>query len=368
MNPTIIAFYLPQYHPTKENDEWYGKGFTEWTNVAKAKPLYRGHIQPRIPSELGFYDLRVRDVVKEQTVLAKEAGVTAFCYYHYWFGNGKLLLEKPLESVLSDKEIDFPFCMCWANHSWYKKNWNADTGTLDKTLLQKQEYPGDDDIERHFYYVLPFLKDERYLRIDGKPVFVLYVLKDIPNPCYFMNKWNELAQNNGMPGIFFISYTDKKNELFSAPFVNTDATVLSLLNSVTKSNSTNKLVLYSLKVKKFISVLLKKPLLLYEYKDAIKHFTDSVEENDRVIPEIIPNWDYTPRQGAGNLILNNSTPELFAEHVSSALNLIRNKPQNRQILFLKSWNEWGEGNYMEPDITWGRGYIYSLRKTIEQFK
>ena len=325
MNPKIIAFYLPQYHPIRENDEWYGKGFTEWTNVAKAKPLFSGHIQPRIPADLGFYDLRVDDVIREQVNLAKEAGITAFCYYHYWFGNGKLLLEKPLERLLSLKDIDFPFCMCWANHSWFKKNWNADTGLLNNDLLQKQLYPGDEDIEKHFNYLLPFFNDNRYLRIDGKPVFVLYSIKSIPQPLSFIDKWNQLAIENGLPGLYYISYTEKKEELFTEPYTFTDGTVLSLLKSITKSDY-------------------------------------------RIIPEIVPNWDYTPRQGAGNLILKNSTPDLFAKHVSQALELVKNKPENKQIIFLKSWNEWGEGNYMEPDLTWGKGYIQALRSTVEGFE
>lgn len=365
MNPKIIAFYLPQYHPIRENDEWYGKGFTEWTNVAKAKPLFPGHIQPRIPTDLGFYDLRVDDVIREQVTLAKEAGITAFCYYHYWFGNGKLLLEKPLERLLSLKDIEFPFCMCWANHSWFKKNWNADTGLLNNDLLQKQLYPGDEDIEKHFNYVLPFFNDNRYLRIDGKPVFVLYSIKSIPQPLSFINKWNQLAKENGLPGLYFVSYTEKKGELFTEPYTFTDGTVLSLLKSITKSDSTKKWDKFLFKFRRIVSYIIKRPLLLYEYKDVMKKLLDPIEGTDRIIPEIVPNWDYTPRQGAGNLILKNSTPDLFAKHVSHALELVKNKPENKQVIFLKSWNEWGEGNYMEPDLTWGKGYIQALRRTIE---
>lgn len=368
MNPQIIAFYLPQYHPIEENNRWYGKGFTEWTNVAKAKPLFKGHIQPRVPADLGFYDLRIPEVREEQAKMAKEAGITAFCYYHYWFGNGKMLLEKPAEEMLRSKQPDFPFCFCWANHSWLKKNWNANTGILDKTMLQEQLYPGDEDIKAHFAYLLPFFKDERYYKIEGRPVFVLYVLKDIPDPLYLMKVWNELAMQNGLPGICFISYTDKKEELKKEPFIHTDGIILSLLNSVVKSNSSKKSDLIKLRIKKLLSSWLKIPLLLYDYKDAIKCFLDPMEEEENIIPEIIPNWDYTPRQGAGNLILKNSTPSLFEQHVSKALELIKNKPENKQIIFLKSWNEWGEGNYMEPDMTWSRGYLNALRNAINQYK
>ena len=172
--PKIIAFYLPQYHPVKENNEWFGEGFTEWTNVAKAKPLFKGHDQPRVPRDLGFYDLRIPEVRAKQAELAKEAGVDAFCYYHYWFGNGKKLLEMPLERVVELGEPNFPFCVCWANHSWYKKDWNPDTKVLTENLLVEQTYPGDKDIIEHFLYLLPAFKDPRYYKIDGRLVFFFF--------------------------------------------------------------------------------------------------------------------------------------------------------------------------------------------------
>ena len=332
--------------------------------MAQAKPLFKGHIQPRVPADLGFYDLRIPEVREEQAKLAKEAGITAFCYYHYWFGNGKMLLEKPAEEMLRSKQPDFPFCFCWANHSWLKKNWNAKTGILDKTMLQEQLYPGVKDIKAHFDYLLPFFKDERYYKIEGRPVFVLYVLNDIPDPIQLMNIWNDMAKQNGLPGIYFISYTGKIDDLHKEPFLHTDGIILSLLNTVAINNLSNKFDLYKYRIKRGISTFLKKPLLLYDYKEAIKCFLNPIAREENVIPEIIPNWDYTPRQGAGNLILKNSTPSLFEQHANQALDLIKDKPKNKQIIFLKSWNEWGEGNYMEPDITWGRDYLKALRNAI----
>ena len=220
-----------------------------------------------------------------------------------------------------------------------------------------QECEKDDD-------AIPFFKEPK----EGRPVFVLYVLKDIPDPLHLMKVWNDLAMQNGLSGIHFISYTDKNEELKKEPFIHTDGIILSLLNSVVKSNSSKKSDLIKLRIKKLLSSWLKIPLLLYDYKEATKFFLDLIEEEENIIPEIIPNWDYTPRQGAGNLILKNSTPSLFEQHVSKALELIKNKPENKQIIFLKSWNEWGEGNYMEPDMTWGRGYLDALRNAINHYK
>ena len=164
MKARVIAYYLPQFHPVPENDKYWGKGFTEWTNVASAKPLFRGHYQPRIPSDLGFYDLRIPQVREEQAQLASEAGIEGFCYWHYWFGNGKMLLEKPFEEVLTTGKPDFPFCLCWANHTWSTKGWRKDA---DVEVIAEQTYPGDEDYVEHFNYCLPAFKDKRYITVDG---------------------------------------------------------------------------------------------------------------------------------------------------------------------------------------------------------
>lgn len=172
MNPRIIALYLPQYHPIPENDEWWGKGFTEWTNVAKAKPLFYGHYQPHIPADLGFYDLRLPEVREQQAQLAREAGIEGFCYYHYWFGNGKQLLERPFNEVLQSGKPDFPFCLCWANHDWTNKTWIKEKSTKRDSMIMKMEYSFEDHIA-HFHALLPAFKDKRYIKVDGKPIFAV---------------------------------------------------------------------------------------------------------------------------------------------------------------------------------------------------
>src|SRR5882672_1192445 len=195
----LIAFYLPQFHPIPENDEWWGKGFTEWTNTAKAKPLFSGHYQPHVPADLGFYDLRLPEAREAQARMAREYGVEAFCYYHYWFGSGRRLLERPFNEVLQSGKPDFPFCLCWANESWTGV-WH---GAQNKVLVQ-QTYPGREDAERHFQALLPAFLDERYVRVEGKPLFLVYSPEELTDPVGFTRLWRELAVRAGLPGIYFV--------------------------------------------------------------------------------------------------------------------------------------------------------------------
>ncbi|MEI8108854.1 MAG: glycoside hydrolase family 99-like domain-containing protein, partial [Verrucomicrobiota bacterium] len=198
--PRLVAFYLPQFHPIPENSQWWGAGFTEWTNVTKAKPLFPNHYQPRLPADLGFYDLRVPESRAAQADLARSAGVEAFCYWHYWFA-GRRVLERPFNEVLASKEPDFPFCLAWANDTW-SGHWY---GAPKRTLIE-QTYPGPDDHERHFYSLLPAFLDPRYLRVHDRPIFTLFRPKSLPNPQAFIDLWQKLAAQNGLPGIHFIAH------------------------------------------------------------------------------------------------------------------------------------------------------------------
>ena len=202
IKPTIIAFYLPQYHPFKENDEWWGKGFTEWTNVGKAKPLFRGHNQPRVPTELGYYDLRLPVIREQQVQMARDAGVNAFCYWHYWFGNGKRLIPEVFQEVLESGKPDYPFCLGWANHSWFAKNWNAD-GTTSQKLLIEQTYPGIEDERLHFDFLLRAFRDDRYVKVNGRPLLFIFDSEKIPDE-YIENfrKWTIAA---GFPDLYLVA-------------------------------------------------------------------------------------------------------------------------------------------------------------------
>lgn len=366
--PKVIAFYLPQFHPIKENDEWYGKGFTEWTNVGKAKPLFKGHYQPHVPADLGYYDLRLPEVREAQAELAKEAGIDAFCYYHYWFGKGKIIMEKPLQEVVKRGKPDFPFMVCWANHSFYNKSWNKDAKNINQSLLIEQTYPGEQDIIDHFNFLLPVFKDERYLKINGKLAFVIYDYIGLPKD--FFNKmkiiWENLATTNNLPGFNFIGYTSNASLILNNKFNALDSVIYDPIVNAFLKRTPNKFQRKFIKVKEQISEILKLPIRKKNYKEAIKFLVHSIELRNNVYPIIIPNWDRSPRVGYGATILHNSTPQLFKKHIKNVLDIVMKKPLEDRIIFLKAWNEWAEGNYMEPDLKYGKSYIKTLKETLEE--
>lgn len=361
----VIAFYLPQYHPIPENDKWYGPGFTEWTNVGKAKPLFRNHYQPIVPADLGYYDLRLSEVRKRQTELAKEAGVSAFCYYHYWFGNGRQLLEMPLQEVVKSKDIDLPFCLCWANHTWYKKMWSSEHNMLDMQAIMPQEYPGPEDWDMHFYAMLETFRDPRYYRIDGKMVFVLYHAADIPDVDQYMQRWQELAQKEGLGEFCFMSYIDDVADLNNPVHDLCEQKVLcckSNLSSVGGTPMMRKLYRFS---KVVLSRILHIPLGVYNYDRIRPKLLDPSFSDENMAPVLIPNWDNTARRAMGALVLHKATPENFYKHCKDVLAMIGHK--SKKVVFIKSWNEWGEGNYMEPCLKYGHGYLDALKKALDDF-
>lgn len=357
----IIAYYLPQFHPFKENNEWWGTGFTEWTNVGKARKYFKNHYQPKVPKDLGYYDLRIADVRKQQAELAKEAGVDGFCYWHYWFGNGKRLMESPFNDVLKSGEPNFPFCLGWANESWKAKVWDFNSTTKDRTLIE-QLYPGDQDYKDHFYTVLEAFKDKRYIRKNNKPVFVVYKPFLLPDASQFIKVWNSLAIKEGLEGIHFIGHVDKTSNIVPVLNMGFDSINIVRLGEY----AFNKKLLRRILIPTILYKLFRKPLII-NYSLMIQYFVQSEERDNNVYPTIIPNWDHTPRSGHKGSIFHNSTPELFAKHVKDVFDSIESKNINDQIIFLKSWNEWGEGNYMEPDLKFGKRYIEILGKLKRSF-
>lgn len=351
----VIAFYLPQFHPIKENDEWWGKGFTEWHNVVKAKPLFRGHYQPKLPADLGFYDLRLSETREAQAQLAREAGVYGFCYWHYWFGNGKRLLERPFDEVVASGKPDFPFCLAWANHSWYAKTW--DPNKPDRLLIE-QLYPGKEDNEKHFYEVLPAFKDDRYIKIDGKPLFAIFKPLQVENVQAFIQQWQELAKKNGLPGIYFVGQGPQKDfeSIMASGF---DAVNHEEVNGIHAHQGK-----FVRTMKQIERVLLKRPRC-YDYAKAMKEMIIPKDSCENILPTICPNFDHTPRSGTRGLVYTNSNPTTFYNHVRQILDVV--SPKQNRIVFLKSWNEWGEGNYMEPDEKYGKGYIKAMRRAMIEY-
>ena len=363
----VIAFYLPQFHPFKENDEWWGKGFTEWTNVGKAKSLFKGHNQPRVPTELGYYDLRLPIIREQQAQMARDAGVTGFCYWHYWFGNGKRLIPEVFQEVLDSGSPEFPFCLGWANHSWYSKNWNSD-GTISQTMLMEQCYPGLEDAMMHFKFLLNAFNDKRYIKIDGMPF--LYIFDPINLPKEYISNFRKWTKDAGFKDLYLVANISStfvnRDDLYCKGF---DAVSYQRLGSTVPSWVKSKIhvKIYSL-YKKVKGIIRQRPPFMNDYEKIYPSLIQHCDTDTRVIPSILPQWDHTPRSGWNGSLLVNATPELFKKHVHNALDAIKNKPQNRKILLLKSWNEWGEGNMMEPDMTYGRGFINALREELDNFE
>lgn len=355
----VIAFYLPQFHPIEENNKWWGPGFTEWHSVNRARPLFNGHVQPKEPADLGYYDLRVSQTREEQAQLAIKAGVEGFCYWHYWFGGKRRLLEQPFNEVLKSGKPDFPFCLGWANHNWYQKLWDP-KGLGDKLLIE-QEYLGIADYTKHFNEVLlPAFKDPRYIQVEEKPLFVIYSLDRKNEIRDIIKCWNDLAINNGLNGIFFVAVqrNETKEEIKNLGFAAMYRLQNYLKSYVNQSFITKVFLFLRLKLFKIPRLIAYDKLLDDLYSD------DDFGEDS--IPIIIPNYDHTPRSGSRGFVLKGSTPSRFAKQVEKALSYLKGKPEDKKILFLVSWNEWGEGNYMEPDTIFGMEYINTLGSIIKK--
>ena len=383
MKARVIALYLPQFHPTPENDRWWGPGFTEWTNVAKAKPLFRGHQQPRIPADLGFYDLRLPETREQQAQLAREAGVEGFCYYHYWFGNGRQLLERPLQEVVASGKPDFPFCICWANHTWSNKTWERKSAVQKNSVLMEQTYPGTEDDIAHFNTLLPMFKDRRYMTVDGKLIFAIYDPFGFKNVQQFIATWRRLAEENGLPGFHFIGMTPSTLTIRTAPdgirqrvMPNLESSaeiyrrVLDLgFDAVNSLGKRRGEMLYEGKWKNIAKTVLRHigfptGSMRYDYERTVRNYFAPEDTWENVYPSILPQWDRTPRVASMDGVYVNATPEKFENHIRQALSLIKDKQPEHRILFLKSWNEWGEGNYVEPDMEWGHGFIDAIHNAV----
>ncbi len=344
---SLIAFYLPQYHPIPENDKWWGKGFTEWTNVTKAKPLYKGHVQPKLPADLGYYDLRLPEVRQAQADLAQKYGLSAFCYWHYWFGNGKRMLDRPFNEVLKSSKPDFPFCLSWANQTW-TGHWHGQ----GKEVLIEQKYGGIKDYESHFYEVLPSFSDKRYVKVEGKPLFLVYNPWDIPDPKEFTDCWRNLARKNGLVGIYFLAMDHHGN-----------------IDKYGMDASTwHEPVSYQYFPERYYKrwarkIGIRENPKRIEYADFVK-YTLNKKLAEYQYPIVVPNWDNTPRSQHNGLVFENSNPELFRKHLSKAIKLVEDRKSEQKLIFIKSWNEWAEGNYLEPDQQYGDAYLQVIKELM----
>ena len=349
-----VAFYLPQYHPIPENDLWWGQGFTEWTNVAKAKPLFPGHYQPRIPADLGFYDLRVPETREAQADMARQYGIEGFCYWHYWFA-GKRLLERPFNEVLHSGKPDFPFCLGWANETW-SGIWHG----APHRILIEQSYPGMEDHEAHFNYMLQAFRDPRYLTVSGKPILVIYKPLKLPDARKVTDLWRDLAIRSGLPGLYIVGVLSG-DRLVNLSKYGLDAVTFSNQGAIMGATKNSISALYK-KMRQYLHK--KRPLHIYQFEQAMHFFLEKVPQGTPYHPTVIPDWDNTARSGSRGLILHGSSPELFRKHLREAIDYVLPNPPETRLVFVKSWNEWAEGNYLEPDLRYGRAYLEVLRDEI----
>lgn len=372
-NIKIITFYLPQFHTIPENDKWWGKGFTEWTNVRKAKSLFSGHDQPRIPLD-GEYNLLDDDTKIWQANLAKKYGVFGFCYYHYWFKDGRKLLEKPAEQMLNNPNVDLPFCFCWANENW-SKNWDGG----NREVIMEQDYGGKDDWEEHFQYLLQFFKDKRYITVDGKPLFIIYKPDQIIDLYQMTSYWKKRAIEEGFPGLclafqFPTYYTDMyyRDDIFDyrigfepvhARNLSTMSTQTSkkirILRSIFGENLISK---YRKKRSQKIQSKYVKPqnLTMYFYDEIWEKILNAPWTNE-FIPGGFVDWDNTPRNKHG-LVHAGFSIESFENYMT--LLIQRAKKEKKPMIFINAWNEWGEGAFLEPDKKYGYQKLEAISSAL----
>ena len=376
----VIAFYLPQYHCIPENDEWWGKGFTEWTNVKNSRPLYDGHNQPRKPLDDNYYDLDndFDKVMDWQIKLAKKYKVYGFCMYHYWFKGGKKLLERPLEKFLDDKTKTIPFCICWANEPW-TRTWSGNKNEI----IMPQEYGGYDEWVEHFYYFLPFFKDERYIMQNGRPLLVIYRPELIDDLDSMIECWQELAKKEGIKGLFVVSqgssYGTMKNtsKLIDA-FILYEPGHTQAEFSVTRTNLVKDLFMNprlffeveGQKVKSQFGSIIKSNNAKFRttflnYDTFWKHILNRKIDSDKLILGAFLDWDNSPRRkNKGARIFRGASPQKFAYYFSK---LVKKAEEETlyDMIFINAWNEWSEGTYLEPDIKNGFAYLAAVKKSVK---
>ncbi len=351
-----IAIYLPQFHEVKENNRWWGEGFTDWVTVKNARPLYQGHREPRVPLEGNYYDLSDHDVMQWQAELASRYGVSGFCFYHYWFKDGRRILEKPAENLLAWTDIHMPFCFSWANQTWARTwtnvpNMNTWTGACyekkgqDEGILLRQSYGGKKEWKEHFEYLLPFFKDSRYIQYDGKPVFLIHKPEYMYCLDNMMEYWKELAVLNGLKGICVITVRSNSCNYSQADYW--------LLQEYDYSFMPRERVYQN-------------GVWTIRYRDAWENILERAygESDENTFFGAFTDSDDTPRRGSQGVSVADASPQAFEEYYKKLARLA--KQRGRGLIFINAWNEWGEGAYMEPDELWGYGYLEAVKKVMDE--
>ena len=344
-----IAIYLPQFHPIPENDEWWGKGFTEWTNVTKAKPLFKGHYQPQLPTDLGFYDLRLSEVREDQSRLAKEHNIYGFCYYHYWF-KGRRLLERPFQEVFESGKPDFPFMLCWANHNW-TRTWDG----FEREVLLKQEHSFEDDLI-HIKELIKYFKDPRYIRVNNKPFFVVCSPELFPDVNKTLEIWREIAKKEGI-GDLYLAYMHSPRINYGSD-MKFDAAIEFIVRGVRPnrdplnertaiSNFIPKLSRWMRNtINRKLITRIKKERKYITYEDFISAYFKQEKLDIKTYPSIFPGWDNSARRLPDPNIIRDSSPKLFELWLNKLLTEFEPFSDEENFVFINTWNEWAEGNHL----------------------
>lgn len=359
MNPKIIAFHLPQFHRIPENDLWWGEGFTEWTNVKKARPLFRSHYQPRIPKDSRYYDLMNPEIQDWQAELAGQHGIYGFCYYHYWF-NGKQLLQRPVEQLLERGKPDFPFCLAWANEPWTRA-WDGG----DKHILMPQTYGDTDEWRQHIRYLIKAFQDPRYIRVRGKPMLLIYRSSTIRVLRPMLETWQEELQQANLPGIHLVSMAtafdpDPRVHLFDA-FADFEP-MLTLRNLPSKVKNPERWYAKLARLGWALTGRAGKPPRTFDYVSIWRVIMDRrITANH--YPGAFADWDNSPRRGLNSsLLLRNFDRKTFAAGINIQLRKARDA--EAEFLFFNAWNEWAEGTYLEPDEQRGLFFLQTIKEAL----
>lgn len=367
MNSKLLSIYLPQFHTIPENNEWWGDGFTEWTNVKRGRPYYPGHYQPREPLHDDYYDLSDLKVLERHTRQARRAGIYGFCFYHYYF-QGRTLLEKPIENYRDRSKESFPYCLIWANQSWARTWYRANIG--NKVLLQ-QAYGKEEDWERHFYYLLSFFKDRRYIKVNNKPVYIIYLPQDINCRRRMFECWQRLAKEHGFDGIYLIAMStgagkDNVRRFYDAfmefePLctIRGDHSWRRCLQDW-KAAHIDKIDLGQCNVRNW---MWSKNAFSYRYLCRCIE-KKACRSEPWMLPGVFAGWDNSSRKDEEGIIVTGSTPQRFQDNLHKILSIA--EKQKKEFVFLNAWNEWSEGAYIQPDKKYGWGYLKAVKQVLDQ--
>jgi len=337
-NAPLIAFYLPQFYPFPENDEWWGKGFTEWTNVTRARPLFSGHNQPHLPTDFGFYDLRVRETRRDQIETAKKHGIYGFCYHYYWF-SGKRLLDRPLDEMLADPDSDMPFCLCWANENWTRR-WDA----AEHHILIEQEYRKEDSLN-FIRSLIPYFSDNRYIRYEGKPFLIVYRPQQIPDPKEAVEIWRDYCREVGIGEIHVCAALTHGNMSYKQ--LGFDSGVEFPPHNLENDNIAEKLSFF----KDFEG-------FVFDYSEVASLYLQKKYADGKVFKTVFPDWDNTPRTGNRAVIVLGASPAAYESWLSQTIKSVAASPDSSEdFVFINAWNEWAEGCHLEPDRKFGKAYL-----------